>query len=177
VSKRELAQALGGREGYGELVKVATPSYANEVGCVLPMGLICIAAGVTAFFKSPHTWFFDGFEVLSLLAGIGMLALLARPWVQRRAGGSAPRLYCFVDGVVVAVESHLTAYRWDELRVEVKDWKRGSGDDYSSGTQTTVFDKATGTAIVQFTGVEPGKAGASTVSRLHRSALERAAES
>ena len=85
-------------------------------------------------------------------------------------------MYCVVDGVVVAVKSELAAYGWGELRVEVKDWKRGSGEDYESGTQTTVIDNATGAVVVQFTGVEPGRAGAFQLSRLHTSALDRAAE-
>jgi hypothetical protein len=177
VGERELAQALGEQSGYGQLVKVATPSYANEVGCVLPMGVVCVAGSMLFALDHPHTWYFDCIELIGLLAGLWIFALLATPWVQRRPGGSEPRLYCFVDGVVVAVKSQLTAYRWDELSVEAKDWKRGSGDDYDSGTQTTVRDNATGAVVVQFTGVEPGKAGALQLSRLHRSALDRAAES
>jgi hypothetical protein len=177
VGERERVQALGEQRGYGQLVKVATPSYANEVGCVLPMGLVCVTGSVLFALEHSHTWYYDGIEAIGLLAGLGILAVLARPWVQRRPGGSEPRLYCFVDGVVVAVKSRLTAYRWDELRVEMKNWKRGSGDDYESGTQTTVFDDATGAVLAQFTGVEPGKAGAALLSRLHDSALDRAAES
>jgi hypothetical protein len=177
VSERELAQALGEQRGYGRLVKVASPSYANEVGCVLPMGLACVVAGITMFFKQSHAWYFDGLEAVFLVAGAVILGLLAGPWVQRRPGGSEPRLYCFVDGVVVAVESQLTAYRWDELKVEVKDWKRGTDDSLETGTQTTVFDNATGAVVAQFTGVEPGKAGAHQLRQLHETALERAVES
>lgn len=177
MGERERARALGEEKGYGELVKVASPSYSNEVGCISLMGLVCIAAGVTSFFKYSHAWYLDGIEALFVVFGAGILGMLAWPWVQRRPGRSGPRLYCFVDGVVVAVKSQMTAYRWDELRVEVKDWTRGPDYERESGTATTVLDNASGAVVAHFNGVEPGKAGAHRLMLLHKSALKRAAES
>lgn len=173
MSERERVLALAEQRGYGQLVKVASPSYSNEVGCILPMGLVCVAAGVSMFVKYSHAWYLDGIEAVFLIVGLGILAMLATPWVQRRPGGSEPRLYCFVDGVVVAIKSQLTSYRWDELTIEHKDWERGSDEYRESGTQTTIYAKATGAVVAEFTGIEPVRAGATVVARLHKTALER----
>jgi hypothetical protein len=140
------------------------------------MGLVCVAAGVSMFVKYSHRWFLYGVEAVFLIFGLGILAMLATPWVQRRPGGSGPRLYCFVAGVVVAIKSQLTAYRWDELTVERKDWERGTDEYRESGTQTTIYAKATGAVVAEFTGIEPARAGANTLTRLHKTALEQATD-
>jgi len=149
VSERERALALGEQRGYGQLVKIASPSYSNEVGCVLPMGLVCVAAGVSMFVKYSHRWFLYGVEAVFLIFGLGILAMLATPWVQRRPG---------------------------ELTVERKDWERGTDEYRESGTQTTIYAKATGAVVAEFTGIEPARAGANTLTRLHKTALEQATD-
>ena len=85
----------------------------------------------------------------------------------------APRLYCFTDGVVVAVESRLTPYRWTKLAIETKKWETGSGESYDYGWRTTVTSNADGAVIAEFTGRESDFAGAYDLTELHRAALKR----
>lgn len=174
--EREGARALGARDGYGRLVKVASPSYEPEAGCAFPFGVVFIAGGIAEFYKKPHDWW-PVIGALTLAMGLAAIVAVTIPRVQRRAGGSAPRLYCFTEGVVVAVGSQLTGYRWNELSIDSVWWESGANDLLDSGYRRTVTVIATGTVVVEFSGREPDRAGAHQMHKLYETALNQAEES
>ncbi|WP_034263440.1 hypothetical protein [Actinospica robiniae] len=173
--ERERARAIGLSGGYGRLVKVASPSYEPEAGCAFPFGVVFVAGGIAELYKKPHDWW-PVIGALTIAMGLTAIVAVAIPRVQRRAGGSAPRLYCFTEGVVAAVGSQLTGYRWDELGIESVWWESGSNDLLDSGYRRTVTVIATGTVLVEFSGREPERAGAYQMHQLHKAALKHADE-
>ena len=173
MRRRELAKELGERRGYGRFVRVASPAYVVGLPFFSPQGLLVIGFGIAEFFRAAHDSFHYTMNVLYLVCGLGMLAAVAVPWFGRRDGGRAPRLYCFTEGVVVAVETRLTPYRWNELAIATEKWETGSGENYNHGWRTTVTSRADGAVVAAFTGLESDLAGAYDMTHLHRAALER----
>lgn len=175
-AERARARALGERSGYGRLVKLASPSYEAEAGFVVPLGVVLIVGGIAELFKRPHREWLYIAGPITIAMGLALVILFSLAKVQRRPGGSAPRLYCFTGGVVVAVRSQLVGYRWDELGIESVWWEDGVADFNYSGYRRTVTVNATGAVLVEFSGREPERAGAYQMEQLHEKALKLAAE-
>lgn len=175
--ERTRARALGERSGYGRLVKLASPSYETEAGFAIPLGVVFVIGGIAEFLKQPHREWLYIAGALTLAMGLALVIMFSIARVQRRAGGSAMRLYCFTEGVVVAVRSQLTGYRWEELSIDSVWWEDGVQDFNYSGYRRTVTVNATGAVLVEFSGREPERAGAYQMQQLHKTALKRAADS
>ncbi|MFC8520322.1 hypothetical protein [Streptomyces sp. NPDC057257] len=129
--ERDRALAIGADAAYGRYVRFACPAYSNGWIFFGPFGVVCgwvttidlvhIVRGEGGMWRG---WFAPLGAAGTLLTGCAAFS----DRTERRAGGPAPRLYCFQLGVVVATRGVLRAFRWTELTIHHQAWERGTGD-------------------------------------------------
>jgi hypothetical protein len=174
MRERDRAKAIGTEAELGRYVRFACPAYSGEWqffigiaaffgwgGTVLLLRVLRHRADLAERILAPF----------ALLACLALLVVCFLPLWDRRAGGPTPRLYCFQDGVVVAVRGDLQAYRWAELTLERQKWESGGSENYSSGIRRTL-STGDGRVLVTFRGDEPQRAGYYDVDRLHAAAVK-----
>lgn len=159
MREREQVGEMATANGCGRHVAFACPDespngaawvwfvpHAGWTGWEASIRLVNVAGGSSWWSQLPVAVFF-------LTAAVASVAVLALPRYQRRAGGPAPRLYCFEDGVVVATGRVLRPFGRQEISIGRVTW-RGHED---VGTRRTLKGPD-GSVLVLFTGRRRGLA-------------------
>lgn len=170
MREREQVGEMATANGCGRHVAFACPDespngaawvwfvpHAGWIGWEASIRRVIVAGG-------SYWWSQLPFAVFFLTAAVASVAVLALPRYQRRAGGPAPRLYCFEDGVVVATGRVLRPFGRQEISIGSVTW-RGHED---VGTRRTLKDLTAASSSCS-----PGVGcGDWRIERLHKAAVE-----
>jgi hypothetical protein len=163
---------MAAEAGLGQYVRFASPSYNDEMWFFVPIGGAMGAGGVVGLFRHGSSWLTVSLFWGTALMGAGMILMTYVDTWSRRPGGSAPRLYCYKNGLVAARRGALRALRWEDVRLDSRPWEHWSAGDYHAGTARTLT-APDGTVLAAFRGDEPARAGALHLAQLHKAALDR----
>ncbi|WP_344401077.1 hypothetical protein [Streptomyces longisporus] len=170
------ALALAAERGFGRYIGYACPGVGGAGEALFYGGGLGVGLSVLGFV---HVYDGGRLHVVVLLVALLLLgfgALWIGPAVlrrfRRRAGGPTPRLYCFEDGVVVAVGVGMRSFGWTEVGLDNEDWEHPGYEGKHSGTRR-VLRAPDGSVLAEFSGREPEGAGAFRMAQLHQAARDR----
>ncbi|MET7694539.1 hypothetical protein ABZT06_42610 [Streptomyces sp. NPDC005483] len=176
MREREQASDIAAARGYGRYEGFAcpekSPNGASWVLCLpLAAGAVIVAKDLLHGLDEGYRWLRIPAAVLSLALAAYFVVFVFSPLYFRRPGGPAPRLYCFEDGVVVAIDRVLRPFGWEEISIERESWWNS---DWGWGMRRAVKGPD-GSVLLQFTGREGPGCGDWLIEELHHAAVRRGA--